>query len=90
MSKIRASCFITGFKHRETDESTQPSQCLEPVMKHPPSFLTYYIKTTRKKKDEKEVFLTNQSVIRNTKRMANEVTVSKVQTKSIRYTDSGS
>ena len=45
------------------------------------------IKTTHKKEDEKEVFLTNQSVIRNTKRMANEVTVSKVQTKSTRYTD---
>ena len=24
MSKTRASCFVTGSKHRETDESTQP------------------------------------------------------------------
>ena len=24
MSKTRASCFITGSKHRETDESTKP------------------------------------------------------------------
>ena len=67
MSKTRASCFITGSKHLETDESTRlakivvdsrvdpqttltglvlssVSRCLEPVMKHSPSFLTYYIK----------------------------------------------
>ena len=47
MSKTRASCFITGSKHLETDESlvvSSVSLCLEPVMKHSPSFLTYYFK----------------------------------------------
>ena len=44
MSKTRASCFITGSKHLETDVS----RCLEPVMKHSPSFLTYYIKDNEK------------------------------------------
>ena len=38
MSKNRASCFITGSKYLETDESTRPlssvSQYLEPVIKH--------------------------------------------------------
>ena len=47
MSKTRASCFITGSKYLETDESTRPlssvSQYLEPVIKHSPSFLAYYV-----------------------------------------------
>ena len=53
MSKTRASCFITGSRHLESDESNRPSahglvlssvsRRLEPVMKHSPSFLTYYM-----------------------------------------------
>ena len=41
MSKTRASCFIRGSKYLETIKAG--SRCLEPLMKHSHSFLTYYI-----------------------------------------------
>ena len=43
MSKTRASFFITGSKHLETIKALG---LREPVMKHSPCFLTYYMKHT--------------------------------------------
>ena len=49
MSKTRASCFIRGAKHLETIKPlglvlSSVSRCLEPLMKHSHSFLTYYLR----------------------------------------------
>ena len=45
MPKPRAPCFIKGFKHLETIKAllVLSSVSLKPLMKHLPSFLTYYI-----------------------------------------------
>ena len=48
MSKTRASCFIRGSRHLETKIcfSKSVSRCLEPLMKHWHSFLTYYVNSS--------------------------------------------
>ena len=47
MSKTRASCFIRGSKHLETIKSVSSvSRCLEPLMEHSHSFLTYHFKVS--------------------------------------------